>query len=1621
MATQGNVTKIYDLKTIGYDPLMKELDAVNKKFLEIKKTKQDLNKEKAKVEDPAVLADLKKKLEELAIAEAKLRVEKKELTNEAKAQQIQRQAEINQRRQEQQSVVDAANSYNALNRERRELYNTIKATPKGDNVDFRGQILAYDQAIAKLKELSAAEQNFRRQFTQDGLLVGEYTSGIIQAFKNMGLDDLIGGQITKANNRLTELNQNFEVLKKELSNVGVNGQGNLEMIERQLIENRNEAMTLQQQLGRIQTEFRGMGDIGNQITTSISNGFKELKGQIGQMIVGFIGFQAAFNGIIEGVQGAKELSDQTTNLEIELGKAAGGANNLVSELSKLDTRTKLSGLEDIANIAAKAGVAEKDLLGVTQSIDKIKIAFGKDFGNVEEGTESLVKLINIFEGEGNVTGENLLKTGNAIRTLANESVASVPFLNDFSKRMAGLKGISDISLPAVLGLASGFEQFGQSAEVASTSLVKIIPKLASDTEKYAEIAGITKQAFADLINSNPAEALIKVSEGLVKGKGSIEEISQAFSDSELGSGRIASVLGVVGKNADAFRHSIASAGEAFNNTSNIETAFTAKNENLAASLDKIGKKFADAANSEAFKFALTSIAAVITFLLTNLPTLLVLLGLLAVNWAVQNQQLVLLNLRLIAYNAAIGASYVALGLLSVAQLAYNAIMLVTNTVVGLATRALAAFGITLKATSGPLGIILTLVALLGSAFVAVGAMIKNATESFAKHNRELAIAKEVLQEANAAIAEQKSQAQALSKVVGDLTISEQTRNKALQDLIKIDPIFQKTLVDGKININKLNEALLEYNANLLKKAELEASQQRQTKEFQELVRLENIKQGLEIAKAQGKGFGDLTDEEKSQFSKFSTSVGRTAFTSDLFNSKINQGDFKEAFKSINDQINAQSAIVDAATNVFKEKFKQSATVVTDGVHSVDAAAKNFEIDIERLKAQIAALDEQINKFQGRQSDLNKLVAQRKTLQAQLDKALGNNNSSTYRGSRLSGEQRDALKDIDAARDQQLAEEKLKRSQNKIDEETYLLDILKINQKAIDDKLKLLKGANAEERKQIAEFQVERINDEMETNQKIFDLKEKSIKLQLEKSTNTANNKAKVVTDDPSSTESQKVQARLDADQEILKAQEQYAKDLDQIEKQTNNQSLKNEQEIDQAIIKSRQQLSKDGIDLAKANLADIRAAGERSVAEFKAVIAAQRNSIAQSRKSPDQKDRANVRLDKEENIGILAREVSSLETQLPKYKQLLAQKQITDQEYYNFLVQLNEKQVELYNALNDTTDKAKVKITDLRSFIQSGMRDLFNVKSGSDTDKAFGEALGSVYETATVLMNNYFDAEKQRIEENLQLQLDRIDADKKRVEARATTSQELANIDKQYAAKTKKAQQEAFEQTKKVKREEAKISLATELGNIWATVWSVGNPIAAAILGAVLTGLAIIRYQSNINQINSAKFAFGGKVGDVPSRGGKFGGKPHSQGGTPFSFKGKQYEAEVDELSVIRTRNAPANQLFNVIGTQSQIASAMNQVGGGVSFAPGASVSKFDYGGNLGESLQPPVFVPAANVSNVAVANNYASQTMDALIAQGNAIQAVNSRIDRLQVIQVTDTVTDAQKKKVKQSQVGTL
>ena len=107
-----------------------------------------------------------------------------------------------------------------------------------------------------------------------------------------------------------------------------------------------------------------------------------------------------------------------------------------------------------------------------------------------------------------------------------------------------------------------------------------------------------------------------------------------------------------------------------------------------------------------------------------------------------------------------------------------------------------------------------------------------------------------------------------------------------------------------------------------------------------------------------------------------------------------------------------------------------------------------------------------------------------------------------------------------------------------------------------------------------------------------------------------------------------------------------------------------------------------------------------------------------------------------------------------------------------------------------------------------------------------------------------------------------------------------------------------------------------------------------------------------------------------------------------------------------------------------QIASKINELGGGVSFAKGAKLLKFDRGGYLGQTLQPPIpgtVSQSMSGASTVILEDLLQEMKEMKESNLQVANETSKRIDRLQVEQVTSSVTNAQKKQVKQTAIGTL
>ena len=447
------------------------------------------------------------------------------------------------------------------------------------------------QAKAEQKALTAEIKAQQREFEQMKVAVGSYRDLDLQLQKLRETYRNLSAEERKANGK--ELLKDISALDKELKQIDAS-------------------------MGQYQR------NVGNYVSAF---------GRIAPVVTGLAASLGVLSSASDVIQGNAKVSDSIADIQRVSKLSKEQVTALYDELRNIGTgdtisRTSIEDLLGISVIGGKLGVAEKDLTGFVKAADALKVGLGGELGsNIEETTTKLGKLANIFspENDKSITGDKLLNIGNAIVVLANKGVASGEFLADFSNRLAGLSGIANVTLPQTLGLGAGFEELGQSAEVASTATTQLVLKIGQDVPKYAKLAGKSTEEFAATVQANPVEALIQLSQGLTKNKTGFAEIAESFKEAEAKGVRVGATLGVLGKNADFFRAKIEDGTKAYQSQNDILDAYKTKNETAGAALDRLKKTVIDITTGVEFQAWLYKIIGAVTDLIRiigGLPRLL---------------------------------------------------------------------------------------------------------------------------------------------------------------------------------------------------------------------------------------------------------------------------------------------------------------------------------------------------------------------------------------------------------------------------------------------------------------------------------------------------------------------------------------------------------------------------------------------------------------------------------------------------------------------------------------------------------------------------------------------------------------------------------------------------------------------------------------------------------------------------------------------------------------------------------------------------------------------------------------------------------------------------------------
>lgn len=561
------------------------------------------------------------------------------------------------------------------------------------------------------------------------------------------------------------------------------------------------------------------------VANSLQDMLKTAKGVAIGVLVGNT-VQAAVQAIASSlsglVSGAAKISDEFTDIAKTTNLTTDQVRELNGELGKLDTRTSNSKLRGYAVEAGKLGKESvEDVKRFVEEANQIDVALGEDLG--EGAITQIGKVADIFQ-------TSMLKIGSAINTVGQSSSASEAWQTEFLFRTAGIAKTTNIAAASMLGFGAALDINGQQVEASSTSLQNFLIDFTKNTDKFGTSVGMAKGQLTKLANEKGVnEAFLTFLENLKSSSKSSDDLLRKLEALGIDGARGASTFLTLANNIGLVREQQEIAGKAFDEGSSITQEYDKRNNNFAATLEKISKEWSKLLAAKGIQDFLASganltlnfikaLRALPEWINTNSNALIVLgTVMLAYNAALIAEQALKLKAIVIEnlYAAGRKISAAATVLNTIATSAYQVALALLTGQITLAQAATQAFALATGIATGGL-------TLLVGALVAVGGAIALYLNNQRESLRISKLIAEVQATAAASVVEEKVTLQELVEIAKDKNASEKERLEAITKINAISPEYLGNITLETINTNLAKEAIDAYNKSLDEKALKEA-------------------------------------------------------------------------------------------------------------------------------------------------------------------------------------------------------------------------------------------------------------------------------------------------------------------------------------------------------------------------------------------------------------------------------------------------------------------------------------------------------------------------------------------------------------------------------------------------------------------------------------------------------------------------------------------------------------------------------------------------------------------------------------------------------------------------------
>lgn len=398
-------------------------------------------------------------------------------------------------------------------------------------------------------------------------------------------------ELVSYNSAVTQNITNSERVRKAISNLS---NTSLKDLRRALVaakselgktfENDPNLKKRQQDVKTLQAQIDKLTGAVNKHGSAWSTAVKNLTAYAGLFQV----FNAIKNTVTSAIKKNFEYSSSLTDIRKVSGLTMQDVNKLSEELAKIDTRTSVDGLAQLAYQGAKLGMGKYGVDGMAQFVkaaDKINVAIGEEMG--EEALPALSKMVETMGLIPKMGIEKaMLATGSAMFKLSSTSTSTSTNIVEFAKRLTGVSRTAGITTDQLLALGSASDSLFLMPEVSATAMSKFIVALQKNHNLIEKDLGIQKGTIKNMYAAGHAmDAIVLVLEKM-RDKGNMNALGGIFKDLGSDGQRLVTAMVTMSKNVDVLKDHLYESKEAFEEATAVTNEYTMQQQSAAGILDR---------------------------------------------------------------------------------------------------------------------------------------------------------------------------------------------------------------------------------------------------------------------------------------------------------------------------------------------------------------------------------------------------------------------------------------------------------------------------------------------------------------------------------------------------------------------------------------------------------------------------------------------------------------------------------------------------------------------------------------------------------------------------------------------------------------------------------------------------------------------------------------------------------------------------------------------------------------------------------------------------------------------------------------------------------------------------